>query len=1051
MVILRNLILLCFVAMSGVAEQLDLSKLPPPSPRQIDFVRDIQPILSERCYSCHGELKQESELRWDTKSSAFKGGASGKVIIPGKSSESRMIHLVAGLEKNLVMPKKGERLTAEQIGLLRAWIDQGANWPEQVALPTTKDKSDWWSFKPASRPDLPRGAAVSGSTSRSASKKEDATDLSQRPFNAKPLRLGKDDTAALQKNWARNEIDLFILAKLQEQKLGPSPEADRRTLIRRLSFDLTGLPPSPEEVEKFVSDKSPKAYEKLVDRLLASPRYGERWARHWLDVVHFGETHGYDKDKPRLNAWPYRDYVIRSLNSDKPYSKFVEEQLAGDVLHPDSPDGIVALGFIAAGPWDFVGHVELPIEKTDGLIARYNDRDDMVMTTISTFQSLTVHCARCHNHKFDPITQKDYYSLQSVFAGVDRADRNFDSDKSVQVKRRDFSQEKKLLENQLAVLTNQIARVSSPALEKLNSQLANLKSQSGVSDTAEKSPSNGYHSGIAKTPHVTKWVQVDLGAEKQIDQIRLVPARPVDFPNTPGFGFPLRFRVEMSDESEFKKGEILADFSGFDFKNPGDDAFTILVNKQATRFVRVTATKLWKRTDDYVFALAELQVFSNGTNVTEHAEVSALDSIEGGLWSKKFLVDGFSSRTKLKPVVSVTEQKSHDDLENQIQAVQEQRSKLVDSLVPPLIKKDFQSVTNRLGELAREISGLPPQQKVFAATSDFPPNGNFIPAKVPRPVHLLARGDVTQPRDLMRAAGVASVAGPNPEFEISDTNNEGARRAALAKWITDPKNMLTRRSIVNRVWQYHFERGIVETANDFGHMGALPTHPELLDWLAFWFLENGESLKTLHRLIVTSATYRQSSSINPDLAKLDADNRFLWRMNCERLDAESIRDSMLLISGKLDLAMGGPSIQQFGFKDDHSPVYDYTQFDGNSAAACRRSIYSFTVRSAPDPLMESLDCPDASILAPKRNVTMTSLQALAVLNNPFVLKQCANLASRVSKSGDLKIQVAQAFQLSLNRAPTADEMKKLIPFAEKNGMENFCRLLFNLSEFMFVD
>ena len=224
--------------------------------------------------------------------------------------------------------------------------------------------------------------------------------------------------------------------------MSPSPEADRRTLIRRLSFDLTGLPPTPEEVADFLRDKDKRAYENLADRLLASPRYGERWARHWLDTVHYGETHGYDKDKPRLNAWPYRDYVIRSLNADKPYSRFVEEQLAGDVLFPDEPDGVVALGFIAAGPWDFVGHVELPIQKTDGLIARYNDRDDMVMTTISTFQSLTVHCARCHDHKFDPITQKDYYSLQAVFAGVDRADRAFDSDQRVAIERRALSEKK---------------------------------------------------------------------------------------------------------------------------------------------------------------------------------------------------------------------------------------------------------------------------------------------------------------------------------------------------------------------------------------------------------------------------------------------------------------------------------------------------------------------------------------------------------------------------------------------------------------------------------
>src|SRR6266581_638977 len=314
------------------------------------------------------------------------------------------------------------------------------------------DKSDWWSFKPATRPPLP---------------------------------------SVKTKNWARNPIDVFILAKLEQEKLSPSREADRRTLIRRLSFDLIGLPPSPKEVAHFVADRGPSAYEQLVERLLDSPRYGERWARHWLDTVHFADTHGYDKDKTRPHAWPYRDYVIRSFNQDEPYSRFVEEQLAGDVLFPDEPDGVVALGFIAAGPWDYVGHVELPIEKTDGLIARYNDRDDMVTTSISTFQSLTVHCARCHNHKFDPISQKDYYSLQAVFAGVDRHDREFDPDKQVHAQRRSLTQKRKPLQERYTELTNQIAKISSPEIQELDGKLEQLKKQLRQSfPDDEKSPGN---------------------------------------------------------------------------------------------------------------------------------------------------------------------------------------------------------------------------------------------------------------------------------------------------------------------------------------------------------------------------------------------------------------------------------------------------------------------------------------------------------------------------------------------------------------------------------
>src|SRR6266516_664363 len=292
----------------------------------------------------------------------------------------------------------------------------------------SQSKSDHWTFKPAIRPAVP---------------------------------------AVTNRTWPRNPIDRFVLAKLEAVNLAPSPEADRVTLIRRLSFDLTGLPPTPEEVGQFVSDRAPDAYEKLVDRLLGSPRYGERWARHWLDVVHYGESHGYDKDKPRLNAWPYRDYVIGSFNQDTPYSRFVQEQLAGDVLFPGNPDSVAAPGFIAAGPWDFVGHVELPESKTDGLIARYNDRDDMVMNTMSTFLSLTAHCARCHDHKFDPISQEEYYSLQAVFAGVDRADRQVDGDPGVAEKRRTLMAEKRKLESRQKELNELVAKATSPGLEQI--------------------------------------------------------------------------------------------------------------------------------------------------------------------------------------------------------------------------------------------------------------------------------------------------------------------------------------------------------------------------------------------------------------------------------------------------------------------------------------------------------------------------------------------------------------------------------------------------------
>jgi len=358
---------------------------------------------------------------------------------------------------------------------------------------------------------------------------------------------------------------------------------------------------------------------------------------------------------------------------------------------------------------------------------------------------------------------------------------------------------------------------------------------------------------------------------------------------------------------------------------------------------------------------------------------------------------------------------------------------------------------------------------VYAAASEFAANGSFIPPKTPRVVHLLKRGDVKRPGEEMKPAAVVAVPGVSAEFQIADSQDETERRAALAKWITDTNNLLTRRSIVNRVWHYHFGRGIVETPNDFGRMGAVPSHPELLDWLAFWFLENGESLKKVHRLIVTSAAYRQSStevnegngadqrlhpsSLTPlPSVQSDGQNRFLWRMNRARLDAEQFHDTLLAISGELDLKMGGPSVQQFHFKDDHSPVYDYGRYDLDSPGANRRSIYRFIVRSVPDPFTDALDCPDANTLTPVRNVTTTALQALSTLNDAFVLRQCERFADRlVRERNTMPGQIDRAYELALGRAPTANEREKLMAHARQHGLPSVCRVIFNSNEFMFLD
>jgi hypothetical protein len=869
-------------------------------------------------------------------------------------------------------------------------------------------------------------------------------------------------------NGPAHPIDRFLQARLAAEQLGPSPEAEPATLLRRITFDLIGLPPAPEEVTAFVTDhrRDPgQAVESLIDRLLASPRHGERWARHWLDVVHFGETHGYDKDKLRPHAWPYRDYVIRAFNQDTPWGRFVEEQLAGDVLHADHPDGIPALGFLAAGPWDFVGHVELPESKTDGLIARYNDRDDMVMTTFSAFQSLTVHCARCHDHKFDPISQREYYQLQAVFAGVDRANRPYDADPATHRQRRALAAEKKSLEARQKELAETAARLTSPELATLDRRLAAVRAELatlGGTPPGAKSPANGYHSAIEPQPAAAKWVQVDLGRALPLDEVRLVPARPTDFRDTPGFGFPARFKVEAADNPEFANRIVLADQTGKDFPNPGDAPLVLAVpaakgSPAPLRYLRVTATKLWPRSQDYVFALGELQAFAGGTNAARGAAVTALDSIEAGRWARRHLVDGFSSRGPLSDVApSPAVLARRQALEADARRLADERARVAQSLLPAGHAAEVERTAARLQQVNAALAALPAPGLVYAAASDFKPEGSFRPANGLRPVHFLARGDVKQPRDLMTPAAPAAVPGPGPGFDLTPGHPESARRAALARWLSDPRNLQTRRSIVNRVWQHHFGRGLVDTPNDFGHLGSAPTHPELLDWLAFWFLDNGESLKKLHRLMLTSAAYRQTSQpAGPAAARAaarDADNRLLWRQNRTRLDAECVRDAMLSVSGQLDLTPGGPSDRQFFFKDDHSPVYDYDRFDVDAREGRRRSIYRHLVRSVTDPFMDCLDAPDPSQIVAKRNATLTALQALATLNNPFVLRQCEHFATRLEREArGLPAQVERACQLAYGRAPTPAERARLADYARRHGLANACRVLLNSTEFMFVD
>ncbi|MEZ6152639.1 MAG: DUF1549 domain-containing protein [Pirellulaceae bacterium] len=961
------------------------------------FQKQVAPILTQRCLSCHSGDKPKGDFSLKSRATFFADG----YVEPGDSAVSHLMELIAPSKGPAEMPRDADPLSDVEVAVIAKWIDDGAVWPDNFELQESEvDDFDWWSYQPLTRPEVP-----------------------------------KSDNS-----WASSAIDRFVLDKLNQHGLTHSPRADRATLIRRLTYDLIGLPPTPEEVSDFVADADPGAYEKLVDRLLESKHYGEHWARHWLDVAKYADSCGYDKDKLRPNAWPYRDYVIRSFNEDKPYARFVQEQIAGDVLFPDEPDGIVGLGFIAAGPWDFIGHVEVAEAKLDGKVARNLDRDDMVSGALNTFCSLTVQCARCHNHKFDPITQEQYYGMQAIFAAVDRADRPFDIEPAVAKRRRKLNSQLNDVVAQQAELEAHIVSLGGEPLSDAQAAIRELE-QSRKAIYPEE---HGYHSGMATKADVEKWVEVEFPSEVPISKVVLHPCSD-DFNGIgDGFGFPVRFKIEVANTEG--TWTAIHDATDEDFPNPKLSELSVALKDRKARRVRVTANRLARRADDYIFALAELEVYSDEQNVARGATVHSADSIEAPIrWGANNLIDGKWPRA------------SGEDVEQQIDAATTTRDLLLARIITERIAQQRTELACLSGEISAQIEKLPAQQKIYAAASSFERQGNFIPTDgKPREVFVLIRGEVGMPGK-PAVPGVIPLSGDSP-WQFDPNLSESERRARLAQWLTDRQHPHTWRSIVNRVWQYHFGEGIVATSNDFGRMGAQPTHPALLDWLAFEFRDGGQfltaqSLKSLHRLIVTSNTYQQSSANIPSNASIDSGNQFLWRANRRRLTAEELRDSILTVSGAMNWQMGGPGYYLFELeKPEHSPHFEYFKFDPSNADSHRRSIYRFVARSQPNPYMTTLDCADSSQSTSRRTETLTSLQALTLLNNKFNLVMAQEFARRLKReSKSSNAQVARAVELVTQRSVTPGELTEYMDYAHRHGLENLCRLLFNLSEFVFLD
>ena len=973
---------------------------------EISLERDIRPIFASRCVACHGANKQKGELRLDTKSLALRGGESGPVIVPGKSGESLLWRRVSSTNDDERMPPNGKPLTTEQLAALKAWIDAGAVWPESDAdrAASNDKRREHWAWQPIKRVTP--------------------------PSNGHP-------------------IDAFLKTKLNANGLTMSPEADRRTLIRRLTFDLLGLPPTPDEVEAFASDRDPRAYDKLVDRLLDSPHYGERWARHWLDIAHYADTHGFERDQRRDNAWRYRDWVIRSLNADQPYDDFLRDQLAGDVLRPDDPEAVIATGFLAAGPWDFVGQAETPSPVLKRL-ARADDLDDVLTQVMTAACGVTINCARCHDHKLDPISQREYYGLSAVFAGVKRGEREVSA-----AEVRDLAARKQALNAELQQIRIEQARLSGRHFDLADivgggDGLGTGKLGDGIDlitgkpQTAKRAFLEGAKPNVfarSTVKFVDGVVIPDLSPEgTQITSTGLKVMKP---PRTSG---------QAWDAIRF--GPVNSHFStkldGVDYAADGHTLLSLHANAAITfdlaalREAGAPAEMKFTATAGYFGQTpkngASYFVYVDGELKANQKNIGRDD---GGLAVDVML----PAAARFLTLMSTDGGNGigHDQIcfaDPWLAAAQP----------PPMSDADKTELTRlqqRRTELEKELAAFPAPTKVYAVITETPP-----------PVKLLKRGDPEQPAEEVSPTSLSCVSGLKPELGTSQSS-DGDRRQALADWVTSPTNPLTRRVIVNRLWHYHFGAGLVETPSDFGLGGGLPSHPELLDWLADELLAQRWSLKAIQRLICTSAAYRQQSNSaavprpsgsGPSRAyAIDANNRLLWRMNPRRLDAESLRDSVLSASGKLNTTMFGPGYRDFEYQEEYAPVYRYITPD--SPDLWRRSVYRFAVRTTTHQFLTTLDCPSPANLVPARNTTTTALQSLTLLNNDFMLRQSGYFASRVKEDAgtDPAAQVASAFQLAFGRKPSPAEATAAASLVQGRDLTQLCRMLLNANEFVYID
>lgn len=940
-----------------------------------DFFRTrVEPILVGRCLECHG-MESRGGLDLRTEKSVRAGGDSGEVIVPGKPDDSLLYEFVATRK----MPPK-HPLSAEEVATLREWIERGAAFPDRTLDPFafTTDKRagyDWWSLQPIVRPAIPQVRA------------EDRV---------------------------RTPIDAFVIARLEKSGLALSPEIDRATFLRRVMFDLHGLPPTYAEVRAFVEDERPDAYEKLIDRLLASPRYGERWGRHWLDVVRYAESNGFERDRIRTEFWRYRDWVIDAFNRDLPYDQFVREQLAADALHPDDPLALVATGFLAAGPKNDVD----TISELERLTTRQDELDEFVVATGTTFLGLTVGCARCHDHKFDPITARDYYSLTAVFSGLDRAnvpiaplDVQTRYEQAVEAYKRRIDEAKRA---QQALLD--------PVRERLAEQLA------------QELPAG---SATAKLPAVRVERNEDRFEPVDARYIRLVIRKTSDggqpcLDELEVYGAEAGRNIALAAAgAKAQASSLLPGYSIHQVAHLNDGKYgnsqSWISNEAGAGWAQIQLPQIM-RVQRVVWGRDREARFADRLPIEYRIDIS----LDGQEWRA---VSGSDRRVAYRPGTTPRDQVPLDQV---LAALSAEQRATYDRLVAEIADADRDR---------KALSSLP----VSYAVRD----------QAPREAWVLKRGNVRERGDPVDPAALAAVRSLAAGLAPAAGDSGPERRRRLAEWIVDSRNPLTARVMVNRIWHYHFGQGIVNTPSDFGFNGDRPSHPELLDWLAAELMaptsgappQNAAwSLKSLHRLILLSGVYRQSSQGNPAGIARDGGNRLLWRMNSRRLESEMIRDAILQTSGELDPALGGPSFRLFEYRDGNVP--DYVLLDKPGRNTWRRAVYMFNIRTFHEPLMSVFDCPDPSVQTPRREQSTTALQALSLMNNQFVFEQGMHFAERVragaGAAATSRNLAATAYRQALARDATVAELNRAEAFMQQTDLFSCCRVLLNSNEFLYV-